>query len=1139
MKETKNRLRINIIKSLLFGLTVLLIASGPNQSYAQTWQSSRVYYGSNNKLVYVPDTEMNIIPDFSYAGYKNGESEIPFITVIKTISPITGDNTSYIQSVLDSLGNAGAKGALLLSPGNYEIWGTLKLKYSGLVLRGSGDGNDSLTNTILKGKGDTPTQRTILIAGGGSSSLWKDQVAGTKTNITSDTVLIGSREFYVENVAPFSVGDNIIIYHPCSAGWLEAVDYGGTHSIAPDQDTAWAVNSNPIVYNRYIKAISGNKITIDAPVFNHLIKSLSQSYIYKYSRSGMKTDIGIENLRIDIETLGGEDESHPWEAVDLYQLEDSWVKNCTFLHFGHSGIRINTGTRITVENCKALDPVSIITGERRYNFNVYTGSQQILFKNCYATNGRHHYVSNGYSWTSGVVFLNCTSSGAYTSSEGHRQWSQGILYDNHRELDGPRTGLVPRLLGLYNRGNYGTAHGWAIAHSVAWNCDVAAGDLIVQKPPTAQNYAIGCKGLHITGIKPPAPFNEPGGYIEGTNTLGLYPQSLYMAQLQDRLGVVTGPQTYTSTSNGNWSTMNWNPPGTPGALDNVIIPNGDTVTIDQNVTINNLTVGGGTSGALQFSKLTLTSVVINGNLLIQAGGVLKVQPNGNPSPIGNLIHTIDLKGNLTHHGNILDFRSGSAGTTLGVCNLILSGNNNSILNVSTSYSSTNGDFNAVTINKTGGAKVILGSNIIMNGGSGTGPAAANSVLTFISGVVETGDFIWICQTTTEANVTGYSSTSYINGAMGRGISNAGGASKNFPVGDANGFELFNLHSTTAGTSTGHYAIVRCIPGNANTGSSVFNNGIDKVSRIRYYQIGYNNILGGAPSMGFNRFSPSYGTDDGVAVGNTNLRVAYSVDNRAIWQGMNQTILHTTNLTSPPTTIIPDSLTLGNYLTLNSGTGFIYVAIARVIGTTENSLESSLVLNLSALIEAMYVSGGTEMTMSPSVTVELHDASTYALVESKTGTLSKAGVGRFAFTTAANATPYYVVVKSVNTIETWGATVQRFTSGALSYNFSTAQTQAFGGNMIQKGSKWCIYSGDVSKDATNIVDGSDVIAVDNDNTYTSSNLVTDITGDGIVDGSDVINVDNNNTYSISRQAPGGAPVAKRVIRNHIQQKSSVK
>jgi hypothetical protein len=249
----------------------------------------------------------------------------------------------------------------------------------------------------------------------------------------------------------------------------------------------------------------------------------------------LRTQIGIENLRIDIETKGGVDEAHAWTAIDLFQVEDAWVRNCTMLHFGHSGVRTNTATRITIENCKALDPVSQIEGERRYNFNVYTASQQVLFKNCHASNGRHHYVSNGSSWTSGCVFLDCTSTGAYTSSEGHRRWSTGLLWDNVIELDGPRPGYNPRLLGLYNRGHYGTSHGWTVAHSVAWNCDMAQGDLIVQKPPTGQNYAIGCKGKNVTGKNPPAPFDAPDGYIEATNESGLEPRSLYEAQLEERL----------------------------------------------------------------------------------------------------------------------------------------------------------------------------------------------------------------------------------------------------------------------------------------------------------------------------------------------------------------------------------------------------------------------------------------------------------------------------------------------------------------------------------------------------------------------------------------------------------------------------
>src|ERR1039458_4136723 len=77
--------------------------------------------------------------------------------------------------------------------------------------------------------------------------------------------------------------------------------------------------------------------------------------------------------------------------------------------------------------------------------------------------------------------------------------------------------------------------------------------------------------------------------------------------------------TYTATATGAWSTMTWSPVGTPGAVDNVIIPDADTVTIDQNISINDLTVGGGTSGVLQFSKTISDTIVINGNILVNPG----------------------------------------------------------------------------------------------------------------------------------------------------------------------------------------------------------------------------------------------------------------------------------------------------------------------------------------------------------------------------------------------------------------------------------------------------------------------------------------------------------------------------------------
>ena len=63
---------------------------------------------------------------------------------------------------------------------------------------------------------------------------------------------------------------------------------------------------------------------------------------------------------------------------------------------------------------------------------------------------------------------------------------------------------------------------------MAWNCE---GSLICQQPPTAQNWAIGFVGQKKKGAFEP----RTDGYWE---SLGQHvvPRSLYMKQLEDRLG---------------------------------------------------------------------------------------------------------------------------------------------------------------------------------------------------------------------------------------------------------------------------------------------------------------------------------------------------------------------------------------------------------------------------------------------------------------------------------------------------------------------------------------------------------------------------------------------------------------------------
>ena len=89
---------------------------------------------------------------------------------------------------------------------------------------------------------------------------------------------------------------------------------------------------------------------------------------------------------------------------------------------------------------------------------------------------------------------------------------------------------------------------------------------------------------------------------------------------------------------------------------------------------------------------------------------------------------------------------------------------------------------------------------------------------------------------------------------------------------------------------------------------------------------------------------------------------------------------------------------------------------------------------------------------------------------------------------------------------------------VNYNFTSAADQAFGNNLILKGSKYCLYSGDIDQDG--FITLVDVIPVYNDASgfVSGSYLLTDLTGDGTADLSDVSLSYNNSVNFISKVTP---------------------
>lgn len=152
--------------------------------------------------------------------------------------------------------------------------------------------------------------------------------------------------------------------------------------------------------------------------------------------------------------------------------------------------------------------------------------------------------------------------------------------------------------------------------------------------------------------------------------------------------------------------------------------------------------------------------------------------------------------------------------------------------------------------------------------------------------------------------------------------------------------------------------------------------------------------------------------------------------------------------------------------------------------------------------------------SDSITVELYDALTYELVESKKTILYTNGLLSLNF--AHPPGNYYLAVKHRNSVQTWSAVPITCSNGMPVYDFTTAADKAYGNNMIEvEPGTWAFYSGDINQDGA--IDGLDMNYIDN-NVGFFGYSDSDINGDGATDGLDMNYIDNNSQLGIFYAQP---------------------
>jgi hypothetical protein len=417
----------------------------------------------------VPDVAI----DFSTVGFREGETP-PEVPAVLRVAPVAGDNTDRLQQAIERvgampIGAQGFRGAIELEPGTFEIEGQLRLKHSGVVLRGSAKGDTVLLAT---GQG----RRSLIEIGTSDEGQWATGVR------VSEDVPVGGRRLKLATSHGFKPGDHIAVRRPSVAEWIQSL--GMHHAEGPFADLRliWRPGSRDLVWYRTIAQIdpTGTELHLDAPICAALEQRFGGGTVQRLASTTPPENIGVERLvlRSAHDPNFQHDEEHAWIAIQVNRVADAWVRDVECVGFVSSAVRVGSlARRVTITRCESREPVSENAGYRRQSFIVE--GQQVLVTDCRSEDARNDFVT-GHCAAGPNVFLNCTASGSQGPSGGFESWSVGTLFE--------RVQIGGGEIYLGRDTVRSQAAGWVAGNSVVWNCEASA--IAIESPSGARNLEV-------------------------------------------------------------------------------------------------------------------------------------------------------------------------------------------------------------------------------------------------------------------------------------------------------------------------------------------------------------------------------------------------------------------------------------------------------------------------------------------------------------------------------------------------------------------------------------------------------------------------------------------------------------------------
>jgi hypothetical protein len=499
--------RLRTHAAALLTLGILLAMANPAPAAEDPVNTSSLWGNAGEKW-----TPQSRLPDFSFAGYHNGEKPIPDVAAVSDVTKfgVKGDGVTDDAPAIQAAIDATENGAVVFPAGRFVLGDTLWIKKSHLVLRGAGVGKTVflVPRSLATLHPRELREGKMPYAFSGGFVTVRGFEKGVRLAAITQPAARGATTLTLDQPLTLAPGTLIRVLMNNDEALGKQI-LGGEK---PGEDTP-KEKKNYMDFAARVVSTAGKTLTIDHPL---RLDVDPQWQAEVWSSAPTTEEVGIEG--VTFEFPGTPKKKHLLEegfnAIYLVGAVNSWVRDVETIDCDNAinvagASRFCTIARVTTRAAKRAAP----TGH--HAFWATGGAQDCLFTDFnIETQFVHDLTVEGFA--AGNVFMN--GKGQAINFDHHRNAPYENLFTNLEVGNGKRlwesSGSTPR----------GPHSG---VRETFWNIRATTDTTPNKPPPFAKSNLIAVPGYGKSGP------NSLDQFIEPMNAIT--PENLYEAQLKHRL----------------------------------------------------------------------------------------------------------------------------------------------------------------------------------------------------------------------------------------------------------------------------------------------------------------------------------------------------------------------------------------------------------------------------------------------------------------------------------------------------------------------------------------------------------------------------------------------------------------------------